>query len=1154
MSAPILLSQEDLSSGAISITQLGTALANGETLPTPKRPAPGIPALELTTDTIATGPKLILDPTTFGLRLAGGSNSSVEYWNSFLSDLIAEARLGPTMASRAYALLNTVFYDLLVTSSGKGRAVYFDSTFSPPTSLPLLDDLLDQAAQHLLSEWFQVWEENSDGEKSPPETTISQDASSWLGLQLQRIPKLNPYGLTSDDEQNVNLATGRLMEEWIPEHVPIDDPDAPLQQPLTPHWGELEGFSFLNAAPLRPDGPEPFLLLAEDQAWLDFHTGLLHLTNPITLNSSDAEHGLVMDAGAYDLRDPSLLAQLIGPVINPDFIRQAQHVVDVQTQLSEHQKLIAEFWEDGSGSSFPPGTWMSITAYMASKSKLSLADDIQLNFAVSQSLGDAGIAAWDAKYHFNYARPVRVIRDLASLDLLKGVNLESWSPYQLPGSDPSPPFPEYVSGHSSFSAAAAGVLRTYFGSDQLNLAITIPAGGSRFEPGITPMRSTTLFWPTLTVAAEDAGASRLYGGIHFDDGNQDGLTLGTAVSERVLAQAQTYAYDNLGQEITTPFLLANQAEVYASSEVVIDGFFVEGITSLDLAGGDDTLEIHPGADLSGIFNGGTGIDQLSFKDWLEPVWLVMDSPPLINSPLGEFSGFETVIGGSAADRLEGGKASMVFVGGAGSDLLIGHGPADIAVFSGPLSDYQLHSLGVLAEQQGGTGVDRDRLTGIETLRFDDGEWKIANLFDRLATWLSIELVSADAVTDQITVRLQREGYLAKPLTITLAVTEDYDINEHGSQPSLPRRTLASASSKDALPKWTVTLPPDQTDLEVELPLEWMEHWEGLETGFMQVSDVQIDTSNNPNPSGAATQVFWSESQHPFQLATTDSSIASIAQQSLPLVPSLSYWVAKGQSINIPLAVNLSVAQDVSSQFSTWRDGLRMSVEVPSQYSTQWVPEQKVPVSDPELSRQWVESVGSSTTTTRMEWSDLVHSAEGEEQPLGALRLTASPIANQDPLTGISLTLHDLNDDHSLQKQLIPVEVTNWSLDIDGDGAVKPFTDGLLAMRYLLKVRGASLINKTVNPTGRRQSVDEITQWLDQGLQDGWLDLDGDGESTAFGDGLMIMRGLFGMNGSALLKGALSEDSPLWPHSLLQQEGPDTASSRIMNRLDALTLV
>ena len=297
MSAPILLSQEDLSSGAISITQLGTALANGETLPTPKRPAPGIPALELTTDTIATGPKLILDPTTFGLRLAGGSNSSVEYWNSFLSDLIAEARLGPTMASRAYALLNTVFYDLLVTSSGKGRAVYFDSTFSPPTSLPLLDDLLDQAAQHLLSEWFQVWEENSDGEKSPPETTISQDASSWLGLQLQRIPKLNPYGLTSDDEQNVNLATGRLMEEWIPEHVPIDDPDAPLQQPLTPHWGELEGFSFLNAAPLRPDGPEPFLLLEEDQAWLDFHTGLLHLTNLITLNSSDAEHGLVMDAG-----------------------------------------------------------------------------------------------------------------------------------------------------------------------------------------------------------------------------------------------------------------------------------------------------------------------------------------------------------------------------------------------------------------------------------------------------------------------------------------------------------------------------------------------------------------------------------------------------------------------------------------------------------------------------------------------------------------------------------------------------------------------------------------------------------------------------------------------------------------------------------------
>ena len=104
----------------------------------------------------------------------------------------------------------------------------------------------------------------------------------------------------------------------------------------------------------------------------------------------------------------------------------------------------------------------------------------------------------------------------------------------------------------------------------------------------------------------------------------------------------------------------------------------------------------------------------------------------------------------------------------------------LAVFSGLLSDYHLLPTGVSADQPGSTGVDRDRLTGIETLRFDDGEWKIADLFDRLATWLSIELIAADAVTSRITVRLQREGYLAKPLTITLAVTEDYDVLQHGS--------------------------------------------------------------------------------------------------------------------------------------------------------------------------------------------------------------------------------------------------------------------------------------------------------------------------------------------------------------------------------------
>lgn len=1130
----------------------GTELVSGETLPWPNRPAQGIPAVGLSADPTVTGPQLLLDPSTFGLHLAGGSNSAVEHWNSILSDQIAETRLGPTIASRAYALLNTVFYDLLVTSSGEGHPVYFDATLSRPTSLPVLEDLLDQAAQHLLSDWFEGWEAESDGAESPRESPIPQDASAWLALQLQRLPELNPYALTSTNDQSDPLAIARSIEEWMPEHIPIDDPQAPLQKPLTPLWGDLPGFSFLDSTSLRPDGPEPFLLVPEDQAWLDLPAGLLHLTNPISMNSAADDEGLFLDAGVYDLRNPSQADQLIGPVINSEFIRQAQDLVDLQTQLSDHEKLIAEFWEDGSGSSFPPGTWMAITAYMAARSELSLEDDIQLNFAVGQALGDAGIAAWDAKNHFNYARPVRVIRDLASLDLLEGDNLESWSPYQLPGSDPSPPFPEYVSGHSSFSAAAAGVLRTYFGSDQLDLAITVPAGGSRFEPGVTPIWPTTLSWPTLTLAAEEAGASRLYGGIHFDDGNQDGLTLGTAVSELVLAQAQSYAYDSLDQKLTTPFLLTNQAEMYDSSGVLIDGTFVQGITTLNLAAGDDTLVIHPGADLTGMFSGGAGNDLLSFTDWTEPVWVVMDSPQTTHSPLGEFSGFETVMGGSAADRLEGGEASMVFVGGTGSDTLIGHGPADVAVFSGLLADYQLLPLGVLAEQPGGTEVDRDHLTGIESLRFDDGEWAIADLFDRLATWLTFDIISTDSDTEQLTVRLQREGYLAKPLTITLALSEDSEGVQHLNQQHLPRRTLASTLSPEVLPTWTVTMPADQTELEFGLPLEWMEEWNGLETGFLKMSDVQIGTLSNPIPSGAATQVFWSKTLHPFQLDAPDSSSASRALQHLAPPPPLPYWMAKGQSINLPLAVNLSLSESDFGQVSPLRDGLRLSVNVPSQFSAQWVAQQEQTSSDKGLSRQWLESVGSSSRTTRLEWSDLVHSAEGEEKQLGALRLTSSPLAIKDALTGISVTLHDLNNDRPVEQQLIPVRMTDWSLDVDGDGAISPFTDGLLAMRYLLGYRGTELIRKATNASGLRQSADEITQWLDHGFEGGWLDLDGDGESTAFGDGLMILRGLLGFSGSALLNGALSQESPLWPHSLGNPEGNDSAPSIIMNRLGALS--
>jgi hypothetical protein len=116
---------------------------------------------------------------------------------------------------------------------------------------------------------------------------------------------------------------------------------------------------------------------------------------------------------------------------------------------------------------------------------------------------------------------------------------DEWLPYQ-PTTFPTPPFAEYSSGHSSFSAAGAEILRSFTGSDRLDGSVTFAAGSSRVEPGLVPARDVTVNWRTFSDAADQAGISRRYGGIHFAQGDLDGRAAGRAVARRCWAKALTY--------------------------------------------------------------------------------------------------------------------------------------------------------------------------------------------------------------------------------------------------------------------------------------------------------------------------------------------------------------------------------------------------------------------------------------------------------------------------------------------------------------------------------------------------------------------------------------------------------------------------------------
>jgi hypothetical protein len=96
---------------------------------------------------------------------------------------------------------------------------------------------------------------------------------------------------------------------------------------------------------------------------------------------------------------------LIGVDINPAFIEQAQRVVDASANLTDKQKLIAEFWEDGPGTGFPPGTWVEFGRYASELYDNTRQEDVRMFFGIGQALLSASVSSWGLKTETDYTRP-----------------------------------------------------------------------------------------------------------------------------------------------------------------------------------------------------------------------------------------------------------------------------------------------------------------------------------------------------------------------------------------------------------------------------------------------------------------------------------------------------------------------------------------------------------------------------------------------------------------------------------------------------------------------------------------------------------------------------------------------------------------------------
>lgn len=413
----------------------------------------------------------------------------------------------PTITSRYLGLIWTAIYDAWSRYDSKARPVYLKNVARRPTSEQTLKNkeiTISYAAYHAMLEYFVsdsalLTKAMRDLGFDPANNSMDPNTPAGIGnlaakqvIQSRLFDGANQTGTDpmSDGKpysdytgyHPVNSAdTLNDLKRWQPKYFSDGNGGKFAPSCLTPQWNKVLPLLLDSASQFRPVPPPAI--------------------GSATLNN------------------------------------EIKEVVALQANLTDEQRALVEFMRDGPKSVQQAGHWFIFAQNVSTRDKHTLDQDVKMFFLVEAAAMDAFIACWDAKMFYDFARPYSLVHYYYKdqvIRLWEGPEKgfiqaagQQWRPYS-PETFLCPPFPSYVSGHSTVSGACAEVLRLFTGNEYFGLQVKL-VPGALTEPNRIG-DTVTLKFPTFTKTADMAGISRVLGGYHIQSDNIEGLKLGRHIA------------------------------------------------------------------------------------------------------------------------------------------------------------------------------------------------------------------------------------------------------------------------------------------------------------------------------------------------------------------------------------------------------------------------------------------------------------------------------------------------------------------------------------------------------------------------------------------------------------------------------------------------